>query len=233
MLIRLRVLHVCVAEDREGEADHGEEPAEPPEVENVSQRLYLVPEGLQRSQPAAGAAPGVSQIHHPGLPSVLFLSSHRRTPFTARAATQASGFALCLFCGPWWVYGAWGGFVQLQQGYRHRRWSTLALDTCPAHVLQLCTKTTGSWSLVIKPEVTTLYHTVSKDITMDSLSTGCKIKQCLSSAVMRRLWSAQVLINSCYLFNLKLRTYIERSGTHSRCPRPFILLFHQVFDDLL
>lgn len=96
MLTRLCV-HVYVTEDREGETDDGEEPPEPAEVENMSQRLYVMPQGLQRSQPAARAAPGVSQIQLPGLPSELFLSSHRCTPFTARVPTPASGSTLGLF----------------------------------------------------------------------------------------------------------------------------------------
>lgn len=99
-ILGLCVLHVHVAEGREGETDHGEEPARPAEAENMSQCLCLVPEGLQRSQPAAGAAPGVSQIHLPRLPSLLCLSSHRHTPFTAWVATTGPGFALRLFCGP-------------------------------------------------------------------------------------------------------------------------------------
>lgn len=113
----LCVLHVHVAEGREGETDHGEEPAGPAEVKNMSQCLCLVPEGLQRSQPAAGAAPGVSQIHVPRLPSVVSLSSHWRPPsLTAQLATPGPGLASQLSCGP-----ADRGSVQHQQRCSYRR----------------------------------------------------------------------------------------------------------------
>lgn len=111
------VLHVHVAEGREGETDHGEEPARPAEVKNMSQCLCLVPEGLQRSQPAARAAPGVGQIHVPRLPSVVSLSSHRHTPpLTARLATPGPGVSSRLSCGP-----ADGGSIQCQQRRSYRR----------------------------------------------------------------------------------------------------------------
>lgn len=126
-----------VAEDREGKTDDGEEPAGPAEVENMSQCLFLVPEGLQWSQPAARAAPGVGQIHLPRLPSVLFLPPHRRTPLTAWAATPAPG----LFCGPRWAYGVWGGIIQLRQGYSYRRGSALTLDSPPAHIAEAVCET--------------------------------------------------------------------------------------------
>lgn len=77
---------VCVprfTEDREGEANDGEEPFEPAEVEDMSQRLCIMPESLQRSQPEARSAPGVGPIHLLGLPSVVFVSSRRFIHFTA------------------------------------------------------------------------------------------------------------------------------------------------------
>lgn len=127
-----------VAEDREGETDDGEEPSGAAEVERMSQGLCVMPEGLQRSQPAARAAPGVRQVHLARLPSVLFVSSHRRSPFTARAATPGPGLALGLFRGPRSAHGVRGGFIRLQQGNTHTRQPTLALDTHPACILLLC-----------------------------------------------------------------------------------------------
>lgn len=83
MLIRLCILHVYVTEDRKGETVDGEEPTQPAEVENMSHCLCVMSDGLQRSQPAAGAAPSVSQVHLTRLPTGLVLSSHRFTPYTA------------------------------------------------------------------------------------------------------------------------------------------------------
>lgn len=82
------IMCVCVCvprftEDREGEANDGEEPFEPAEVEDMSQRLCIMPESLQRSQPEARSAPGVGPIHLLGLPSVVFVSSRRFIHFTA------------------------------------------------------------------------------------------------------------------------------------------------------
>lgn len=153
VLTGLCVLNVHVAEGREGETDHGEEPAWPAEVKNKSQCFCLVPEGLQWGQPAARAAPGVSQIHLSRVPSLLCLSSHRRYPFTAWVAAPGPGFTLKLLCGTWWVYAVRRGSSHLQQGYSYSRWSTFALDRHPA---QLCTKSIGF----------TLYHTVSQDFTL-------------------------------------------------------------------
>ena len=127
-----------VAEDREGETDDGEEPSGAAEVERMSQGVCVVPEGLQRSQPAARAAPGVRQVHLARLPSLLSVSSHRRSPFAARAATPGPGLALGLFRGPRRLRGVRGGFIRLQQGYAHTRQPALALDTHPARVLLLC-----------------------------------------------------------------------------------------------
>lgn len=80
---------VCVAEDREGETDGGEEPTGPDEAENVSQRLYVVSKGLQWSQPAARTAAGVGQIHVFRVPAILPLPSHRCFSDAARITTPA------------------------------------------------------------------------------------------------------------------------------------------------
>lgn len=81
---------VCFTENRTGETDPGEEPAQPAEAENVSHCLVLMSEGLQRSKPEARAAAGVSQIHFSRLPPVLYISSHRVTSFTV--GTPVPGF---------------------------------------------------------------------------------------------------------------------------------------------
>lgn len=138
----VEIVCVCAAEDREGETDHGEEPAEPTEVENLSQCLCFMPEGLQRGQPAARAAPGVGQVHICRLPSVLLLSSHRPFPIPPWAATPPPCHVPGLSLGPWQVHGTWGGFVQLQQGHGHRGLSTLG--RWKGHMWRLWTESIGS-----------------------------------------------------------------------------------------
>lgn len=127
VLIGLCVLCMCITEDGEGETDAGEEPVEPAKVENVSQCFCFMPEGLQWSKSTARAAAGVSQVHLPRLPSVLFLSSHRHSSLTAWVATPAIG----VLCGCWTVYDKWGSSMKFQQGHSH--WTTLTLDTEQAH----------------------------------------------------------------------------------------------------
>lgn len=58
------------------------------------------------------------------------------------------------------------------------------------------------------------------------LSVCCRIKHLIVEWHYIYDERAQVRINSCYLSNLKHRTFIERSGVGSMCPKPPLISLH-------